>query len=106
MSDGLPKDSILVDLAVVGREKDRVISHFVPVTLPLSDVSLVSLVFDSQVRERQISTSTLLCSYEIHAAIYQARGRGELARFGYSVVQYCNRFNDMVVDERKAFMQD
>ncbi|CAI7615246.1 unnamed protein product [Penicillium pancosmium] len=102
--NGLPKNSILVDLAVVEEKKDRVISHFVQVTLPLSDVSLVSLVSDSQVRERQL----LLRYYAVHTRYMQQYiRRGVEGQLHALVLQWYNdRFNDMVKDEREAVMQD
>jgi hypothetical protein len=66
-SDGCPKDSIVVDLAVVESEMDRVIPHFVLVELPLSNVSMISLVPDSKVVERQ----TILRHYAVHARYMQ-----------------------------------
>lgn len=102
--DGLPENSILVDLAVVEREINRVIPHFVPVTLPLSDVSLISLVPDSQLWERQI----LLRHYSVHTKYMQQYIRRVDEGNLHALVNqwYNDRFNDMVVDEHNAFMQD
>lgn len=102
--DGLPKNSILVDLSVVIQEKDRVISHFVPVELPLSDVSLVSLVSDSRVRERQI----LLRHYSVHTRyMRQYIRRGTEGKLNRLLLQwYEDRFKDMLIDEHRATMQD
>lgn len=41
--DGRPRNSRLVNLSVIAAKMDLVVRHFVPVELPLSDVSLVSL---------------------------------------------------------------
>ena len=98
--DGLPRNSILVDLAVVIQEKNRVISHFVPVGLPLSNVSLVSLVPDSTVRERQI----LLRHYSVHTRyMRQYIRRGTEGTLNNLLRQWYNdRFNEMLIDEHRA----
>ena len=97
--DGLPMNSILVDLAVVGQEMESVISHFIPVKLSLSDVSLVSLVPDSTARERQI----LLRHYSVHARYMQQYIRRETeGKLNRLLVQWYNdRFKDMLIDEHR-----
>ncbi|OQD67118.1 hypothetical protein PENDEC_c046G07190 [Penicillium decumbens] len=46
--DGRPKNSLLVDLAVMVRAIDRVLDHYLSASLPLNDLSLVILDKDSR----------------------------------------------------------
>jgi hypothetical protein len=82
---------------------DRVIPYFVPVELPLSDVSMISLAPDSKVVERQ----TILRHYSIHARyMKQYVQRATEGRLTPLVASwYDDRFINMILDERKALMQ-
>lgn len=99
--DGHPSDAVLVDFAVVEREVDRVVRDFVPITLPLKEVSFVNLAFDSELPERQI----LLRHYQIYRTYLQQflerKAKGQVPAL--VLPWYDTRFIEIRYDIREAF---
>ncbi|KAJ5473958.1 hypothetical protein N7475_003524 [Penicillium sp. IBT 31633x] len=102
--DGRPKNSLLVDLAVVVRAIDRVLDHYLSASLPLNDLSLVILDKDS----RDPVTRARLRYYSVYSKYLQQYANRRAVSTMPDIVNdwYDSRLAEMSSGMKKFFTEN